>query len=337
MRIVPQDRQARWDSQKRLAFTPPASLSSNSRSRRASLGLPGGPRKQSSPDDTAVRLPPLTPPGLETPSPPDADAAAVAAAAAAASIRLTSACGASGRAACHVTKAGMDANSWLASPSCNGDHVPGQAIAGVHTEAQPAHSTLGEAGRQEPTTPASTLSPVADRAAHLGVSQSEPAVKMLQLQQHQTQPLLQSQLLAAAAATDTGQIGPPITRMRPPAVPSSPASARKGGSKEPSAAGSVHSAAEAILLDALLCGWEQHNNDGVSPVCCILTDALLQHVNAVPHFPAYTLAPVAPLSQHQKLLSKADWPRCHLEWMTCSQTVQACICEGRLDCDSCKI
>ena len=269
VRIVPQDRRARWDSQKRLAFTPPASLSSDSRSRRASLGLPGGPRKQSSPDDAAVRLPPLTPPGTETTSQPAADAAAVAAAAAAASIRLTSACGASGRAACHGMKAGID--SWVASSTCNGDHLPGQAIAAVHTEAQSAHSTLGQAGRQDPTAPATSPSPIADHAAYLGVSQSEPGVKLLQqqLQQQQTQSVLQSQLLAAAAATDTGQIGPPITRMRPRAVPSSPAAARKGGNKEPNVAGGLHSAAEAILLDALLCGWEQHNNDGVSPVCAV--------------------------------------------------------------------
>ncbi len=51
--------------------------------------------------------------------------------------------------------------------------------------------------------------------------------------------------------------------MRPAPVPASSNSTRKAISKEQIAADSLHSAAEAILLDALLCGWEQHSNDGV--------------------------------------------------------------------------
>ncbi len=71
-------------------------------------------------------------------------------------------------------------------------------------------------------------------------------------------------MLAAAALDDTGQTGPPITRMRPASIPPNPAPARKGSSSKEHAAAALQTTAEAILVDALLCGWEQHSNDGVS-------------------------------------------------------------------------
>lgn len=63
----------------------------------------------------------------------------------------------------------------------------------------------------------------------------------------------------AAACADCS--GPPITRMRPP-VPNMPLNtSRKAASKAQSSTGS---AADEVLLDAVLCGWEEEGNDRVS-------------------------------------------------------------------------
>lgn len=70
---------------------------------------------------------------------------------------------------------------------------------------------------------------------------------------------------AGLAGGDTGQLGPPITRMRPASLPVTSSSAgKKSTGKQQAAADSAPSFAEAILFDAVLCGWEQQTDDGVS-------------------------------------------------------------------------
>ncbi len=259
VRLVPQDRRASWDSQKRLAFTPPASLSSNNRSRRVSLGLPGGGAKQPSPDDSAVRLPPLTPPGTDTGN----SATAAAAAAAAAHPRLSAILSTGSRASPHIATADLDSSSSLLS-SWNANQCPGAVSPALQGEVLPSHSAQQDADRLESSAAVSSQSSLADDVAWSGRSQAEAGVRVLQQQQSKKQPVAQSRLLAAAALDDTGQIGPPITRMRPASIPPNSAPARKGSSSKEHAAAVLQTTAEAILVDALLCGWEQRSNDGVS-------------------------------------------------------------------------
>jgi len=261
VRLVPQDRRASWDSQKRLAFTPPASLSSNNRSRRVSLGLPGGGAKQPSPDDSAVRLPPLTPPGTDTGS-----SATAAAAAAAAHPRLSDLLSTGSRASHHIAIADLDSNSSLHGSRWNAEQNPGAVNPAVQGAVLLSHSAQQDADRLESSAAVSSQSSLADDVACSGRSQAEAGVRLLQQQQSQKQPVAQTRLLAAAALDDTGQIGPPITRMRPASIPPNPAPARKGSSSKEHAAAVLQTTAEAILVDALLCGWEQHSNDGVSQI-----------------------------------------------------------------------
>jgi len=264
VRLIPQDRRASWDGQKRLAFTPPASLSRDTRSRRVSLGLPGGGGKQHSPDDSAVRLPPLTPPGTDTGNSATATAAAATAAAAAAHPRLSATLSAGNRASRHISTADLDSNSSLHGSRWNADLCPGAISPAVQGEVLLSHSAQQDADRLESSAAVSSQSSLADDVACSGRSQAEAGVRVLQQQQSQKQLMLQSRLLAAAALDDTGQIGPPITRMRPAPIPTNPAPARKGSSSKEHAAAVLQTTAEAILVDALLCGWEQHSNDGVS-------------------------------------------------------------------------
>lgn len=257
VRLVPQDRRASWDSQKRLAFTPPASLSSNNRSRRVSLGLPGGGGKQPSPDDSAVRLPPLTPPGTDTGN-------SAAAAAAAAHPRLSDLLSTGSRASPHIATADLDSNSSLRDSRWSAEQNPGAVIPAVQGAVLLSHSAQQDADWLESSAAVSSQSSLADDVACSRRSQAEAEVRVLQQQQSQKQPVAQSRLLAAAALDDTGQIGPPITRMRPASIPPNPAPARKGSSSKEHAAAALQTTAEAILVDALLCGWEQHCDDGVS-------------------------------------------------------------------------
>lgn len=258
VRLVPQDRRASWDSQKRLAFTPPASLSSDNRSRRLSLGLPGGGGKQHSPDDSGVRLPPLTPPGTDTSN----SATPAAAAAAATHPRLSAILSTGSRASPHVKTADLDSNSSLHGSRWKADQCPGVMSPAVQGEVLVSHSAQQDADRLESSAAVSSQSSLADDVACCsGRSQAEAGVRVVQ-QQQQSQK--QSRLLDAAALDDAGQIGPPITRMRPASIPTNPAPARKGSSSKEHAAAVLQTTAEAILVDALLCGWEQHSNDGVS-------------------------------------------------------------------------
>ena len=269
VRLVPQDRRASWDSQKRLAFTPPASLSSNNRSRRVSLGLPGGGGKQPSLDESAVRLPPLTPPGTDTGN------SATAAAAAAAHFRL-SANLITGVKAPHIATADLDNGSSPHGSRWSADQCPGAVGPAMQGEVLVSHSAQQDADRLESSAAVSTQSSLADDVACSGWSQAEAGVRLLQQQQSQKQPVAQSRLSAAAALNDTGQFWPPITRMRHAPIPTNPAPARKSSSSKEHAAAVLQTTAEAILVDAMLCGWEQHRNDGVSQTA---HSAVPQHSN----------------------------------------------------------
>ena len=263
MRLVPQDRRASWDSQKRLAFTPPASLSSNNRSRRVSLGLPGGGGKQPSPDESAVRLPPLTPPGTDT-----GNSATAAAAAAVAHPRLSAILSTGSRASPHSATADLESSCSLHGSRWSADQCPGEISPAVQRQVLMSFSAQQDADRLESSAAVSSQSSLADDVACSGKSQAEAGVRVLQQQQQQQQSqkqlVSQSQWLPAAALDDTGQIGPPITRMRPASTPANIAPARKSSSSKEQAAAVLQTTAEAILVDALLCGWEQHSNDGVS-------------------------------------------------------------------------
>ena len=74
---------------------------------------------------------------------------------------------------------------------------------------------------------------------------------------------------AVAASADCS--GPPITRMRPPPVSTAQSAGRKAAAK---AQGSTGGAApdDALVLDAVLCGWEAEDNDGV---CCPVVSRIL--------------------------------------------------------------
>ena len=260
-RCLPQGRRASWDSHKCLAFTPPASLTNDRRSRRMSLGLPGGSGKQSQSEDGSIlRLPPLTPPGAETNPTCVASAANLLAASTV-----------------------PDQDLAAVKPACANDiRRPGQSPEQLIAPVQPtalARLVLKDTGRLELRAAVRSQPPLADDADCSRLTQSEAATRVVQPQQQGanprtlTQQSVQAQTVAEdswqatanATACDTGQIGPPITRMRPAVVSTSSTPARRASSKEQAAADSLQSAAEAILLDALLCGWEQHGNDGVSP------------------------------------------------------------------------
>ena len=288
VRLVPQDRQASWDSQKCLAFTPPASLSTAQRSRRVSQGLPGGAGKPNQSDDAALRLPPLTPPAAEASTPPAPSPLPW----------MSPTPFAFGSASClpsrssspfplssHLAAAGLltqlmpasllappvpalaDLDKTSATSSWDAQQASGQQSKALQNT-QPLLNGIVNAAM-------SSQELDSESAACSEQSQTEDVVGALQQEQQdrQQQPLAspraasspkqQQRRLSNAAGDDTGQLGPPITRMRPAAVPP-----RKGPAKETAAADSLQSAAEAILFDALLCGWEEQSNDGVSCQLC---------------------------------------------------------------------
>lgn len=261
------------DSQKWLAFTPPASLSRAHSSRRVSQGLPGGAGKPlSQPDDSALRLPPLTPPGTEVSS--------------SSSLPHPSAMpAASGSASPNLWRS---ANRPASGPGSHptGSLPPSTAAADVDTLANNMHlqQALVQQGKGASTTqPALHAAGSAASCSQLANSDSEASVGEKQVQakpvvvhaREQAQavgrphgsssPMQPQSLHAGLAGGDIGQLGPPITRMRPASLPATSSSAgKKSTGKQQAAADSAPSFAEAILLDAVLCGWEQQTNDGVS-------------------------------------------------------------------------
>ncbi|KAL3142783.1 hypothetical protein ABBQ38_003083 [Trebouxia sp. C0009 RCD-2024] len=259
------------DSQKWLAFTPPASLSRAHSSRRVSQGLPGGAGKPlSQPDDSALRLPPLTPPGTEVSS--------------SSSLPHPSAMpAASGSASPNLWRS---ANRPASGPGSHptGSLPPSTAAADVDTLANNMHlqQALVQQGKGASTTqPALHAAGSAASCSQLANSDSEASVGEKQVQakpvvvhaREQAQavgrphgsssPMQPQSLHAGLAGGDIGQLGPPITRMRPASLPATSSSAgKKSTGKQQAAADSAPSFAEAILLDAVLCGWEQQTNDG---------------------------------------------------------------------------
>lgn len=280
--LVPLDRQASHDCQKWLAFTPPASLSSPHSSRRVSQGLPGGAgRLLNQADDSALRLPPLTPPGAEAstcgslPQPPPMPPA-------------------SGSASPNLWRS---ANAPALRPGSYpaGSLPPGTAAAEVDTltaklhsqqslvqqgmashSAQPVLHAAGSAAIGEQLLPS-------NHKVSSGHEQVEAKLVAVQLHDHEQQnpagrpqgtstSMQQQRRHASSAGGDMGQLGPPITRMRPAPLPAfSNSAGKKSTSKPQAAADSSSSFAEAFLCDAVLCGWEQHTNEGVSVMCDFVT------------------------------------------------------------------
>jgi len=154
-----------------------------------SLGLPGGGGKQPSPDESAVRLPPLTPPGTDTGN----SATAAAAAAAAAHPRLSAILSIGSRASPHIATADLDSSSSLHGSRWNADQCPGAVGPAVQGEVLVSHSAQQDADRLESSAAVSTQSSLADDVACSGWSQAEAGVRLLQQQQQsQKQPVAQS-------------------------------------------------------------------------------------------------------------------------------------------------
>lgn len=268
--LAPQSKQASWDSHKWLAFTPPASLNSARLSRRVSQGLPGGAGKLTQPDDSALRLPPLTPPAAEASSPPassslpEASVAPLAYGSANPTRRRSA--GPLGLAlpAGSLTPGTADAQlSTLSASLC--DHQASlQQDKGLNSVQPVVHAAAYAAGCDH-------LSRSGGRVCsghEQGENNNVAKVVHAQEQQQLTgiicgagAPVQQQQRHASTAGDDTGQLGPPITRMRPaPSPPSSSPGGKKSLIKQQAAADT----AEDALFDTLLCGWEQQSNDGVS-------------------------------------------------------------------------
>ena len=298
MRIVPQERQGSWDTQKSLAFTPPASLSSANRSRRVSQGLPGGGAyKLTQPDDSALRLPPLTPPGLEGSNPPapsplpgasphfsNLGPVTPAPCRSASPFPLSS----------HLAAAGL----LTPVPSAVAEHEWPSTSSSWDAHQLPMQQ--GRALKSPPPLPSAADNTAVNgqlfinggtacsgRGQAEGKTSTAPVQQQEKQQQAGAKPCAASssgqssgqtggqqarRQLNAAGADDTGQLGPPITRMRPAvgAAPSNSPAGKKGSSREAAAADTLQAAADVILLDAFLCGWEQQSNDGVSCTACKL-------------------------------------------------------------------
>ena len=276
--LVPQDRQASWDSHKWLAFTPPASLTSVRMSRRVSQGLPGGAGKLTQPDDSALRLPPLTPPGAEASNPaasgsfPEASVMPLPSRSATPNSRRSADPLGSefySHPAGPFTAGTADTQpNTLSSSSCN-QQAPIQQRRGSNS----AHSVLHAAGN-------AAICDQANRIVCTGQEQVEAsnvatAAHAQEQQQNQcgaTSSVQPQQRHASSAGDDTGQLGPPITRMRP-ALP--PAGTGSSGNKSVAKQQAAADTAEAALVDALLCGWEQQTNDGVSAMAVNLIALVL--------------------------------------------------------------
>ncbi|KAL3152038.1 hypothetical protein ABBQ32_001153 [Trebouxia sp. C0010 RCD-2024] len=269
--LVPPDRPASQDSQKWLAFTPPASLSRAHSCRRVSQGLPGGAGKLlGQPDDSALRLPPLTPPGAEVSS--------------SSSLPQPSAMPpASGSASPNLSRSANPPASGLGNHPA--DLLPPNTAA-AELDTLTANSHLQQALVQQGTAVSTTqpLLHAAGSAANCSQLASSGRKASAGDEQVQAKPVVvdareQPQAAgrphgpsssmqpqswhAGLAGGDTGQLGPPITRMRPASLPVTSSSAgKKSTGKQQAAADSAPSFAEAILFDAVLCGWEQQTDDG---------------------------------------------------------------------------
>ena len=291
--LVPQDRQASWDSHTWLAFTPPASLTSARLSRRVSQGLPGGAGKLTQPDDSALRLPPLTPPGAEASNPaasgsfPEAFVMSLPSGSGIPTGRRSAGLLAY-RSATPTSRRSADP---LAAGFCS--HPVGPLTADTQLDTLSASLCDQQAPMQQgkrsssaqpvPHAPENAaiceqLSSSNSRvcSGHEQVEGSNVAMAAHALEQQvpignpssATSSVQPQRRHASTAGDDTGQLGPPITRMRPAPPPASSGSA---GNKSVARQQAAADTAEAVLLDALLCGWEQSTNDGVSVMAVTLT------------------------------------------------------------------
>ena len=274
--LVPQDRQASWDSHKWLAFTPPASLSSARLSRRVSQGLPGGAGKLTQPDDSALRLPPLTPPAAEASSPP---ASASLPEASVMSLALGTAAPTGRSAGPSASRSATPTSRRSANPSASGfnPHTAGPLTAGsadaqldtlsasLHNQQAPVLHAAGNAAFGDELSPSSAG--ICSGREQLEASNVQMAVQSQEQQLltgnlcRASSSMQQRQRQASTAGDDTGQLGPPITRMRPAPPPAITGPAGKKSVAKQQAAADT---ADAFLFDALLCGWEQQTDDGVS-------------------------------------------------------------------------
>lgn len=270
--LAPQNRQASWDSHKWLAFTPPASLNSARLSRRVSQGLPGGAGKLTHPDDSALRLPPLTPPGAEGSNPPASSSlpeASVTPLASGSATRRRSA-GPLGFGVGHPPAGSLtpdtDAQLNTLPPSLCDQHASQQQDKGLNSTQPVLHAAANAAGCDQLSFSGGRLCSGHEQGKNNNVAMVVHAQEQQQQLTGATRGASasvqqQPQRHASTAGDDTGQLGPPITRMRPaPSPPSSSPGGKKSLVKQQAAADS----ADAVLFDSLLCGWEQQSSDGVS-------------------------------------------------------------------------
>lgn len=282
--LAPHNKGANWDSHKWLAFTPPASLNSARLSRRVSQGLPGGAGKLTQPDDSALRLPPLTPPGAEASNPaapsslPEASVAPLACGSAHPTRRRSAGPLGLGLPAGALTPGTADAQLNTLSASLCDQEASVQHGKGLNSAQPEVHAAANAAGDQLSSSSGRVCSQheqgknnsvamvvhAQEQQQLTGTTRGvSPSVQQPEQQRHASTAGVQQQQQrhASTAGDDTGQLGPPITRMRPaPSPPSSSPGGKKSFAKQPAAADS----AEAVLFDTLLCGWEQETNDGVS-------------------------------------------------------------------------
>ena len=304
VQLVPQDRQASWDSHKWLAFTPPASLSSARLSRRVSQGLPGGARKLTQPDDSALRLPPLTPPGAEASnltafgSLPEASAMLLASGSATPTGRRSAGPLAS-RSATPTSRRSADplASGFYSHPAgpltastqlntltaslCN-QQAPLQQGKGFNSAQPVLHAAENAAICNELSSSNGGVCSGHEQveANNVPVAAHVQEQQLLNGNPHGATSSVQPQRRhASTAGDDTGQLGPPITRMRPGPPP---ASSGSGGKKSVARQQAAADTAEAVLFDALLCGWEQQTNDGVSVMAVILIALVLAVLSSPP-------------------------------------------------------
>ena len=251
-------------------FTPPTSIVVDNRAKKSSWAQAGRQSgRHTAGDAAALHLPPLTPLPAEEPAPVAAE-----------QVRATTASSTSSSVSRSLADA-QETSGWLATSSR--DTINAAAALHSHdSKCEWAHQQAGSAPFSAAATSSTLLSPsspLPEAAAKTPPQLSETSSRVRR--HHQLtrssrqaeavcQPCSRSASTAAQqqqAAALQGQSsagfgdegGPPMTRLRP-AIPTSPVARNSSGSKAQS---SSVNAADAILMDALLCGWEEQGDDGV--------------------------------------------------------------------------
>lgn len=273
VRLIPSARRVTWDGPRRLMFTPPGSIALDNRPRRSTW-------KQSEPvdgsnshaDGTQVHLPQLTPLPADNPAPAQPAAQATP------------------YAALDVSSPVADAQEAPALQPLSSSPARQHNTASSESSMLPATVAVSPA-RPKPgmaDTPSSSLwaAGVAVEASARTPPQLSEALSRSRWQQQQSSSTLpqaaaasvpgQSSCQSSAAAcsqtsttfADCG--GPPITRMRPPLVSTAVTASRKGTGKAQSSSGS---AAAELLLNSVVCGWEEEGTDSVSSANAGVSDS----------------------------------------------------------------